>query len=663
MSPEPLALRLGAFLATYAVHSTLVLGTLALFLRRREGRPTTRERLWRFGLVAGLATTTAQTALGWTPLIGRLALQDTAPQAELAREALLEPGTLATGSLSAPPPWNLSEPVGSTPDSTSASASPPASPGSAPASRSRSATPRRAPARSDARDHRNLDERAAPAPLHTARTAALDEQEASPAEAVARRAPLDSTETPRSAPSVPAWPEPQRLVEPARGATHTVDPPEAFAPASPASDARSTTNSALPASLQAAPVGWLAALRTPLGIVRGLVWVWGALAALAWIAFGLRTLAVQLTLRDRRPLNRGPLAGMLSELCRRANVRGRVRLSTSDKLGSPVAFGFVRREICLPVRALTELAEDEQECMLAHELAHAVRCDPLWFSAFHLLERVFFFQPLNRLAHRELRDAAELACDDQAVRWTGRRIALASTLTEIAGWLVAPPPRSVPVASMAARPSRLAVRVERLLVDDARFEQRRSWLVLPLGGLALASVAAAAPGVGLAVVHSTGANDTEAATSPAARVWALPASDPTAALGAPDARLGQQPARAARPEALPARARDPRPRPFPALQRAPELAQEPALGRAEVRGVLGTPDDTLERSRLRNELERFRAELAALDTESLALREELRELPLPASLQSTVDEIERRLDALRAQARSVEATLADAPSP
>ena len=51
-----------------------------------------------------------------------------------------------------------------------------------------------------------------------------------------------------------------------------------------------------------------------------------------------------------------------------------------------------------------------------------------------MIERLFFFQPLNRFARRALVDNAELLCDEKAVQWTGSRLGLASCLATVAEW-------------------------------------------------------------------------------------------------------------------------------------------------------------------------------------------------------------------------------------
>jgi hypothetical protein len=111
-----------------------------------------------------------------------------------------------------------------------------------------------------------------------------------------------------------------------------------------------------------------------------------------------------------------------------------------------------------------------------------------------MVEGLFFFQPLNRLARLRLQDEAEFLADRWALGRGVEALSLASCLTEVAGWIVSNR-RALPVPSMAARGARLTRRVERLL------EERRAplplrtapWSVAFLA-LALASAGAAVPG-------------------------------------------------------------------------------------------------------------------------------------------------------------------------
>ena len=146
--------------------------------------------------------------------------------------------------------------------------------------------------------------------------------------------------------------------------------------------------------------------------------------------------------------------------------------------------GWWRPEICLPERALSELDRDELESVLAHELAHVLRRDPAWLTLFQVLGSLLFFQPLQQLAGRQWREVAEHLCDDQAVRWTERPLGFARSLTRVASWLVEPAPRAA--FGMAAEPSQLRRRVERMLVQDpapAPARGRRASVLVALVGV------------------------------------------------------------------------------------------------------------------------------------------------------------------------------------
>jgi hypothetical protein len=126
----------------------------------------------------------------------------------------------------------------------------------------------------------------------------------------------------------------------------------------------------------------------------------------------------------------------------------------------PLTLGWTRMRVVVPERAARELDFDERRAMLAHELAHARRRDPLWISAARVVEGLCFFQPLNRLARINLQDEAEFLADRWAIGRGVEPLALASCLTEVAGWIVSSR-RALPVPSMAARGARLTRRVER----------------------------------------------------------------------------------------------------------------------------------------------------------------------------------------------------------
>jgi beta-lactamase regulating signal transducer with metallopeptidase domain len=244
----------------------------------------------------------------------------------------------------------------------------------------------------------------------------------------------------------------------------------------------------------APPVAPTRSLPSAAALILG-VWALGALALLA--AFGRSYLRLSDRLRGRPRVVGGDLHGQLRTLTAQAGLGEAVRLSCSCRVPVPLALGLREPEICVPPRALVGLTEEQQEGMLAHELAHLARRDPFWLLLGQGLSCALFFQPLNWVARRRLREISEMLSDEWAVARTGRPLSLAGCLAEVAGWSVGA--RSLPVPSMADRPSSLGRRIRRLL-DESRLPEspaRRAWLAAVMGVLVIA-VAAMAPAVSAA---------------------------------------------------------------------------------------------------------------------------------------------------------------------
>ena len=219
---------------------------------------------------------------------------------------------------------------------------------------------------------------------------------------------------------------------------------------------------------------------------------WAVIAGMLTLAYLARRLVLIGRLANRRVVAEGPLPAMLESLRRAARHRGAVRLSWVNTIASPVALGS--SEICLPEAALTDLEPEEQRSLLAHELAHLTRRDPVWLVLIAVIERVFFFQPLNHVARASLQRNAEFLCDDFAATQTGSGLPLAHCLARVAEWMEATP-LGVPVAGMAEQRSLLVTRIARL-IERRSTPPHASRFVLALGAVgALAVMTAAAPAV------------------------------------------------------------------------------------------------------------------------------------------------------------------------
>lgn len=326
----------------------------------------------------------------------------------------------------------------------------------------------------------------------------------------------------------------------------------------------------------------------PLAALGG--WLLAGLASLGLVAFGLSRLRRELA--GAIELESGAVLADLERLAARAGLARRVRLLVAPRLAAPLSTGWLRPRICVPPRALQELAPEEFEAVLAHEVAHLARRDPPWLFALWLIETVCFFQPLNRLARRELSRSFELSADAWAARATGDRLALAGCLARIAGWIVGSPAPGAQRALGAAmadtldadRPrSRLGERILRLLdPEQLASDERPGRGELPLGLALLGGLALAVPGAA-AVLPGLERAAVELAPGDA--------STPVAPDDAPEADAAASPAPAADTVLLPREA-------LPAPEES-EVAPEQVFG-----------DLDLEMEALAEELELLRRELA-----------------------------------------------------
>ena len=221
------------------------------------------------------------------------------------------------------------------------------------------------------------------------------------------------------------------------------------------------------------------------------VLAWAFIALILGFSYVARRLILVGRLGDRQPVPDGRLLEMLSELARGVGLRRTPLLTSTSRISSPIALGL--REICVPDTALTDLDLEQQRSLLAHEMAHLARRDPVWLGLTSLIERVFWIQPLNRVASRQIATSAEFLCDDWAVRRTGSGVPLARCLAKVAEWIQASP-LGVPVAGMAEERSLLVSRVARLL--EGVTPTTRSRRGLAVGAIAvLVAIIVVAPGV------------------------------------------------------------------------------------------------------------------------------------------------------------------------
>jgi beta-lactamase regulating signal transducer with metallopeptidase domain len=227
--------------------------------------------------------------------------------------------------------------------------------------------------------------------------------------------------------------------------------------------------------------------------------IWAAVATvlLARIVVGRgRFLAL---IRERVEILSGADRTLVDRLADRAGVHHSIRLTESGSVRSPLA--MLGWEIVVPAGVLSRMSDEQRETILAHELAHLVRRDPLWLTVAEGVKALLFFQPLNWLVQAKMKETAEFLCDDAAVLQTGNRKALAETLAALAASVAVPVPA---VAAMAEGGSHLITRVTRVLRasgDPASPLPLR--LRLLIAAVVVLAMAAFAPGITMVASSKT----------------------------------------------------------------------------------------------------------------------------------------------------------------
>jgi beta-lactamase regulating signal transducer with metallopeptidase domain len=186
----------------------------------------------------------------------------------------------------------------------------------------------------------------------------------------------------------------------------------------------------------------------------------GAFAATALFGLLRAWLAQQGLLRRADCEGRPAGAEWLAHRQALAPHRAYIRLREVRFLGSPIAVG--QRDVLLPSWC-GDLSADEQRALLAHELAHLERRDPLWRWLDAIAVALLAAHPLARHAERRLHELSEWACDAEAARRTGTPVALAQCLAECLEHLL---PRTPALAVAMAEPAHgVLARVQRLLEE------------------------------------------------------------------------------------------------------------------------------------------------------------------------------------------------------
>lgn len=184
---------------------------------------------------------------------------------------------------------------------------------------------------------------------------------------------------------------------------------------------------ALPVAMVSLDGGGIAQLPAA---ATGPTWLWRLDAALPWLVLAWSLGVLLLSWRAWRQWRRLRAMVRVAEclpdwqrsvtaMARRFGLRRSVRVLRSALVATPVLLGWLRPVILLPVAVVAGFPAAQIEWILAHELAHLRRWDPLANLFQVVLDTLYFHHPVVRWISRDVRNERELCCDALAVARRG----------------------------------------------------------------------------------------------------------------------------------------------------------------------------------------------------------------------------------------------------
>lgn len=158
------------------------------------------------------------------------------------------------------------------------------------------------------------------------------------------------------------------------------------------------------------------------------------------------------------------LQARLDRLARHLGLRTQIRLLASRRAASPLLLGWLKPVVLVPSAAFLHLAPEALEAVLAHELAHLRRRDPLVNLLQGLAEALLFFHPCAWWLSARIRDLREHCCDDEAAALCGDPLPLAEGLAALERLRRGLP--SDPSPALAAAKGKLMHRIARLFTPE-----------------------------------------------------------------------------------------------------------------------------------------------------------------------------------------------------
>ncbi|GAA0177476.1 hypothetical protein SH2C18_07020 [Clostridium sediminicola] len=99
------------------------------------------------------------------------------------------------------------------------------------------------------------------------------------------------------------------------------------------------------------------------------------------------------------------------------NIRKKVELSYSEKIGSPSLCGFIKPKILIPSSVAINIGDEEFKYIIMHELTHLKNKDILINWVITLLSIIYWFNPILLYGFHKMKQDCEISCDGKVISY------------------------------------------------------------------------------------------------------------------------------------------------------------------------------------------------------------------------------------------------------
>jgi beta-lactamase regulating signal transducer with metallopeptidase domain len=220
----------------------------------------------------------------------------------------------------------------------------------------------------------------------------------------------------------------------------------------------------------------------------GVLWIGGAAVCASMNL--LRAWRGQRRVRRNRKVLPGNVAGDTADLLAPYGVRRLPKIWTMRGIGQPFVWGLWRGSIYLPASFLTLESRAHRRDVLAHELSHVLRFDPIVNLLQVFAQTLFWFHPMVWWTNRKIRQEREKCCDEMVIAHLQAEPKDYSRALVEALSLHLQSHRFVPSLAIAGPARHIEERIKTMLRPGKRFYRRPS---LPATTIAVALALIAVP--------------------------------------------------------------------------------------------------------------------------------------------------------------------------